>query len=254
MALPVSPLVAVTAAMALAILVAVGVLAPPVDASTVRALLPWMAVAALVQTLGTIGDPLALIAPAFQPPVVYFVTAVVLGLVWLGTTMIALLQRESRPEPFLAAWGWGVVAAVGTFVGWQVIASGVPALSVVVAIGLAVVGALLGYALAVAAYETVAEHAGIAAGLMLAGHAFAGVLGPSVQTPPLYAAVLTTLPAIPVDDPFVYAGVRVLAAVVALVAAAAIIERRERAGYGLLAVAIATGVVPGLQTLLAALT
>jgi uncharacterized membrane protein len=254
MALPVSPLVAVTAAMALAILVAVAVLAPPVDAATIRALLPWMAVAALLQTVGTLGDPLALLVPVFRPPVVYFVTVAVLGLVWLGTTMLAVLQRASRPEPFLSAWGWGIVTAIGAFVGWRVVASGLPSLSVLFALAVALVGALLGFALAAAAYETVPEHAGVAAVLLLAGHAVAGVLGPSIQPPPLYGAVLTTLSALPLDGPFLYAGVRVLAATAALVLVAALIERRERAGYGLLALVIAGGIVPGLQTLLIALT
>jgi uncharacterized membrane protein len=240
--------------MAVVVVVAIGVLAPPVDDATIRSLVPWFLTTALLQALPLFATPLPLLAPVFQPPAVYLAATAVAGLVWIGTTMLALLQRQSRPEAFLSAWGWGMVLVLGTAVGWRIIATPLPGMGVIFGLVIAVVGGLLGYAAAVTAYESVADHAGVTASLMLGGHAIAGVIGPAAGMPVGYEPVVGALPALPVDDSFVYAGVRVLAAVAALVAAAAIIERNERPGYGVLIVAVATGVVPGLYTLLVALT
>jgi uncharacterized membrane protein len=261
---PATPDVAVTAAVAGGGVVVAGLLAAagvPVERRTVLAATPWMVVGGLLHTLAVTGAydglPAGILGSALAAPA----AVAIAGLPWLALVQIGRVRPRADPAGYLAATGGGALVpllAATVLFGRATVATVVPVVltPVIAAIVTAVVVFVLGLSAAPAIATT--RSLGLLVVYAQAFHAVAIAvavdgLGTVAEAP--LTALATDLAAMGPEGfgsvwPLVAAKLAV--AVLTLVVAGRVVERRPVAGYLLLGVVAALGIGPGVATLLAA--
>jgi uncharacterized membrane protein len=111
---------------AVAVTVLLVAVRPPVTQRTVIATLPWMVGGALLHVLYQLHLALdetllpELLAPALSAPSVYLTTFTLLGIIWVGTTMVVPSpDRYGRVARTLGIAGSALVVALATFAVWE---------------------------------------------------------------------------------------------------------------------------------------
>lgn len=256
-----TPQVAGVVGVAVLVAGALAVRRPPVTRETVLAAVPWMAVGALLQTLGGLGVYPAALAPAVAPPQVHVAALALGGLAWLPSLQLAALRgREANTPGHLAASGVGALVVLLWLVGVHAQFDAQGLLWLVLTPILAAVVAGVGYFLLGLADAAPLAYTRLAGLVVVFAHVFdalavtvaVDVLGRSAGGP-LATATSDLLAAV---APALFVGavvvpVRLLGALVAVWALAEFTHSSPTRGHVALGTLAALGLGPGLARLLA---